>query len=160
MMDTRFGFLWTVERVEQLRKLWTEGYTASQCAQMLGGVSRNAVIGKAHRLNLEKGGVRGVLMPMPAPEPKPEIVPDLPSMPELDDTRVTPFMCRWPTATVGAHGLYICGHTVQPGRKFCAEHITAAHLIRNGTNKRLDHFDTVRMRTSRGIPMGRRSGAA
>src|SRR5215217_4269829 len=44
---------WTEERIERLKKMWTEGSTASQIADELGGVSRNAVIGKAHRLGLE-----------------------------------------------------------------------------------------------------------
>ena len=43
---------WTDERVETLKKLWTEGLSASQIASRLGGVSRNAVIGKVHRLGL------------------------------------------------------------------------------------------------------------
>lgn len=44
---------WTDERIETLRKLWEQGLTASQIADELGGVSRNAVIGKAHRLDLK-----------------------------------------------------------------------------------------------------------
>ena len=44
---------WTDERIEQLKAMWTKGATASQIAEELGGVSRNAVIGKAHRLGLE-----------------------------------------------------------------------------------------------------------
>jgi GcrA cell cycle regulator len=44
---------WTDERIEQLKQLWTNGMTASQIADELGGVSRNAVIGKAHRLGLQ-----------------------------------------------------------------------------------------------------------
>jgi GcrA cell cycle regulator len=47
---------WTDERVEQLRKLWSEGLSASQIAAQLGGVSRNAVIGKVHRLKLSSRG--------------------------------------------------------------------------------------------------------
>ena len=43
---------WTDERVERLKKLWADGLSASQIAAELGGVSRNAVIGKVHRLNL------------------------------------------------------------------------------------------------------------
>jgi len=43
---------WTEEKVEKLKKLWGKGSTASQIAQIIGGISRNAVIGKAHRLNL------------------------------------------------------------------------------------------------------------
>ena len=44
---------WTDERIERLKKMWTQGSTASQIAEELGGVSRNAVIGKAHRLGLD-----------------------------------------------------------------------------------------------------------
>ena len=44
---------WTDERIEQLRNMWEKGLTASQIADELGGVSRNAVIGKAHRLGLK-----------------------------------------------------------------------------------------------------------
>ena len=44
---------WTEERIERLKTMWTNGATASQIADELGGVSRNAVIGKAHRLGLE-----------------------------------------------------------------------------------------------------------
>jgi GcrA cell cycle regulator len=47
---------WTDERVEMLRKLWSEGLSASQIAAQLGGVSRNAVIGKVHRLKLSSRG--------------------------------------------------------------------------------------------------------
>ena len=43
---------WTEEKVRKLKELWGKGNTASQIAEIIGGVSRNAVIGKAHRLNL------------------------------------------------------------------------------------------------------------
>ena len=43
---------WTDEKVNKLRELWGKGNTASQIAEIIGGLSRNAVIGKAHRLNL------------------------------------------------------------------------------------------------------------
>jgi GcrA cell cycle regulator len=45
---------WTDERIERLKTMWAKGATASQIADELGGVSRNAVIGKAHRLGLEQ----------------------------------------------------------------------------------------------------------
>lgn len=47
---------WTEERVEFLKKLWADGLSASQIATQLGGVSRNAVVGKVHRLNLAGRG--------------------------------------------------------------------------------------------------------
>ena len=43
---------WTDEKVNKLKDLWGKGQTASQIAEIIGGVTRNAVIGKAHRLNL------------------------------------------------------------------------------------------------------------
>ena len=43
---------WTETKVKKLRELWGKGSTASQIAEIIGGMSRNAVIGKAHRLNL------------------------------------------------------------------------------------------------------------
>ena len=43
---------WTEDRVEKLKSMWTEGNSASQIAKELGGVTRNAVIGKVHRLGL------------------------------------------------------------------------------------------------------------
>jgi len=45
---------WTDKKVEKLRELWTKGHTASEIAGILGETTRNAVIGKAHRLNLEE----------------------------------------------------------------------------------------------------------
>ena len=44
---------WTEEKVQKLKELWGKGNTASQIAEIIGGISRNAVIGKAHRLNLQ-----------------------------------------------------------------------------------------------------------
>ena len=49
---------WTYERIEKLKQLWDEGLTASRIAAELGEVTRNAVIGKAHRLGLQAGWPR------------------------------------------------------------------------------------------------------
>ena len=54
---------WTDERVETLKKMWNEGQSASQIAKELGGVTRNAVIGKVHRLGLSN---RAGAAPAPA----------------------------------------------------------------------------------------------
>lgn len=66
---------WTDERVEKLKELWAEGMSASQIAKTMGGVTRNAVIGKVHRLGLsnrgpgggEEGKSEAAAMPKPAP---------------------------------------------------------------------------------------------
>jgi GcrA cell cycle regulator len=69
---------WTDERIERLKKMWAQGATASQIADELGGVSRNAVIGKAHRLGLEQrpspvkpGEEKEMKKPAAAAAPKP-----------------------------------------------------------------------------------------
>lgn len=78
---------WTDERIETLRKMWDSGMTATQIAEELGGVSRNAVIGKAHRLGLASRpspvkpnapeakaaapAAEAAPAPRPAPAPKP-----------------------------------------------------------------------------------------
>ncbi len=52
-ITTKYSIMsWTEEKVKKLKELWGKGQTASQIAEIIGGVSRNAVIGKAHRLNL------------------------------------------------------------------------------------------------------------
>jgi GcrA cell cycle regulator len=56
---------WTDERVELLKKLWADGLSASQIAAQLGGVSRNAVIGKVHRLKLSGRGRASSASPRP-----------------------------------------------------------------------------------------------
>ena len=91
---------WTDERVELLKKMWSEGQSASQIAKELGGVTRNAVIGKVHRLGLSNrsGGAAPAAAAAPAPAGKPEAKakpaarPAKPAEPELtsdSDTRET-----------------------------------------------------------------------
>jgi GcrA cell cycle regulator len=62
---------WTEERVERLKTLWQEGKSASYIASELGGVSRNAVIGKVHRLGLSGRGKAPEKAPAPRPRTKP-----------------------------------------------------------------------------------------
>lgn len=70
---------WTDERVELLKKLWSDGLSASQIAAELGGVTRNAVIGKVHRLGLS-GRAKAVAAPAPRPR-KPRPAAPAPSRP-------------------------------------------------------------------------------
>jgi GcrA cell cycle regulator len=74
---------WTDERVELLKKMWGDGQSASQIAKELGGVTRNAVIGKVHRLGLSNRATTASAKPAtaskaeakPATEPKPKAPP-------------------------------------------------------------------------------------
>lgn len=62
---------WSDERVERLKRLWADGLSASQIAAQLGGVSRNAVIGKVHRLNLPGRAKAGGSTSAPRPAKRP-----------------------------------------------------------------------------------------
>ncbi|KIC43906.1 MAG: GcrA family cell cycle regulator [Ruegeria sp.] len=84
---------WTDERVELLKKMWGEGQSASQIAKELGGVTRNAVIGKVHRLGLSNratGAAPAKSEPKekPAPAPKAEAKPK--PAPKTEPARPTP----------------------------------------------------------------------
>lgn len=85
---------WTDERVELLKKLWADGLSASQIATQLGGVSRNAVIGKVHRLKLSARGRTSSTQPRAKKAPATTGVAKSPSRP-----------ARTVTATVGATAL-------------------------------------------------------
>jgi len=70
---------WTDERVELLKKMWSEGQSASQIAKELGGVTRNAVIGKVHRLGLSnRAGAAPAKPEKPEPKPAPKEVQPAP----------------------------------------------------------------------------------
>ncbi|MEP2783435.1 MAG: GcrA family cell cycle regulator [Pseudoruegeria sp.] len=87
---------WTDERVEVLKKMWNEGQSASQIAKELGGVTRNAVIGKVHRLGLSNrtggGGSKAASKEKPAaaakPAPKPKPTPK-PAAPRAEKPATT-----------------------------------------------------------------------
>lgn len=87
---------WTDERVELLRKLWSEGLSASQIANQLGGVSRNAVIGKVHRLKLSARGRASAAQPRAKKAPAAGATVKTASRPT-----------RTVTATVGATALAV-----------------------------------------------------
>ncbi len=91
---------WTDERVELLKKMWGEGQSASQIAKELGGVTRNAVIGKVHRLGLSNraggGGsastAKAEAKPKPAPKAKaePKVQPKTePAVKPVSETKTT-----------------------------------------------------------------------
>ena len=93
---------WTDERVEKLKKLWSEGLSASQIAAQLGGVSRNAVIGKVHRLNLPGRAKAGSA---PASARTPKRTPTAPRAPSFTPRVATRTVARPAGATMvhGAH---------------------------------------------------------
>ncbi|MDP3908001.1 GcrA family cell cycle regulator [Novosphingobium sp.] len=99
---------WTDERIEKLTKMWEGGSTASQIAEELGGVSRNAVIGKAHRLGLkarpspvkanEKPGDKSAATPAPAKAVKPAAEPVAPRVAAAPPRAAAPSPAVFPAA--------------------------------------------------------------
>lgn len=138
---------WTNERVEELRRLWGQGQTASRIADLLGGVTRNAVIGKAHRLGLrgrpspirrdENGVVTRpvprVSVPAPAPvkaelppvEAPPSVAASAPSQPKA--AQAGGRTCSWPVGDPKQAGFHFCGGEAVPGRPYCAAHCGMAY---------------------------------
>ncbi|WP_114392007.1 GcrA family cell cycle regulator [Oleisolibacter albus] len=102
---------WTDERVEKLRQLWGQGMSASEIADLLGGVTRNAVIGKAHRL-----GLSGRPSPIKKKPSKGATILSL-----------TERMCKWPVGDPKSPDFHFCGKSALPGLPYCAEHAALAY---------------------------------
>lgn len=110
---------WTEERVATLKKLWEDGRSASQIAEMLGDVTRNAVIGKAHRI-----GLKG----RPSPIRRQQVAqPKRPQPAAKKSTRVSDRQCHWPIGHPREPGFHFCGAPAEPERPYCAEHCAVAY---------------------------------
>jgi GcrA cell cycle regulator len=137
-------------RVELLKKLWADGLSASLIAAKLGGVTRNAVIGKSIRLGLPRRGKasptsarrpaprRNPAAPMSAPRGRDHrghlVAAPQPTMHEGDTPRIAtldlePWHCRWPCgdpSEAGATRPLFCGAAKQPGLPYCLAHARRA----------------------------------
>ncbi len=119
---------WTDDKINKLQKLWGKGLTASQIAEKLGdGITRNAVIGKAHRLKLPSrpSPVKAEPVkkaPPPPPEKKEEVV-ETKKTSLLDLTEQT---CKWPIGHPGDANFYFCGKPSRPGVPYCPDHCLMA----------------------------------
>ncbi len=128
---------WTDERVALLKRLWGEGKTAAEIAGELGGVTRNAVIGKAHRLKLSNR-----VSPIQQNK-KPAAPANKPAAPEKklrrtleqDNNRsdgvamldLSNTMCRWPFGDPRDEKFGFCGDTCVPGFPYCDSHAKVAY---------------------------------
>ncbi|RMF18043.1 MAG: global cell cycle regulator GcrA-like protein [Alphaproteobacteria bacterium] len=123
---------WTEDNIEKLKKLWEKGLSASQIAEKLGdGISRNAVIGKVHRLGL-KSRPSPVKAPRKAAETKTGRAHKPRARKKTEDKRVhlldlTERMCKWPIGHPGEPDFHFCGKPSQPGLPYCAEHCSEAY---------------------------------
>ena len=140
---------WTSERESKLRALWKKGHTASQIASLIGGTTRNAVIGKAYRLNLE---ARAVSKKHPAtPKVKLEngveikqeklsrkarfksLLLDKNFEPEnpIKLTELTDDTCRWPIGHPYEKDFYFCGRKPLEKFPYCNLHVLYAFQPKN-----------------------------
>tara|TARA_A100001015_G_scaffold58124_1_gene63995 strand:+ start:396 stop:893 length:498 start_codon:yes stop_codon:yes gene_type:complete len=137
---------WNDEKVEKLKELWGKGNTASQIAEIIGGISRNAVIGKAHRLNLSakikarsasktnnnfklnnqnnidnsrkgrKSRFKSLII-------EKDFEPENPKqLEELDENS-----CKWPIGHPNEKSFYFCGRTSLKEFSYCKLHLLYAY---------------------------------
>ena len=137
---------WTEEKVAKLRELWGKGNTASQIAEIIGGISRNAVIGKAHRLNLSakiktrsatsnqnsdistnekrmqpiKRGRKNKFKSLIIEK---DFEPENPKqLEELDENT-----CKWPIGHPNEKSFYFCGRSSLKDFSYCKLHLLYAY---------------------------------
>ena len=137
---------WTEEKVESLKKLWGSGKTASQIAEIIGGISRNAVIGKAHRLNLSakiktrtatsnqnfndsrnekniQAAKRGRKSKFKSLIIEKDFEPENPKqLEELDESS-----CKWPIGHPDEKSFYFCGRSSLKDFSYCKLHLLYAY---------------------------------
>ena len=147
---------WDEQKVNKLKELWGKGNTASQIAQIIGGISRNAVIGKAHRLNLSakiktrtatsnqdfnssennkntklrrgrKSKFRSLII-------EKDFEPENPKqLEELDESS-----CKWPIGHPDEKGFYFCGRSSLKDFSYCKLHLLYAYQYQTKGKKDKD----------------------
>ncbi|OFW99953.1 MAG: hypothetical protein A3E78_15820 [Alphaproteobacteria bacterium RIFCSPHIGHO2_12_FULL_63_12] len=138
---------WNDERVELLKKFWAEGLSASQIASKMGGVTRNAVIGKVHRLGLSgratpakpqrgcdadyhaeeapsAGFVHAEIETLVEPE---FIAPAILSSGDMATvSTLKGNMCKWPIGDPAKDDFHFCGQSAPTGKPYCGYHAQMA----------------------------------
>lgn len=158
---------WSDDRVASLKKLWLEGLSASQIAKQLGGVTRNAVIGKVHRLGLSgraaPAAPQRTVFKAPRP-PRPTMAtPHAPRRAEAAVHQPVPLpalreepgtatvltlgahMCKWPIGDPSTDDFSFCGARTSQDGPYCQAHARVAYQPQQRkTGKRSDEADLAR----------------
>jgi len=141
---------WTTERITNLKKLWTLGQPASAIATILGNVTRNAILGKVHRLGLSTPSTASTrasatstqrrsrrqsssakTRAAPSCQPKPHKAKRASKFPPLQPLvfnnpprigELKPDQCCWPEGDPRKSDFHFCGRSKTPGRPYCAHH--------------------------------------
>ena len=137
---------WSDDRVDIVKKLWGEGKTAAEIAKQLGdGVTRNAVIGKAHRLKLSSR-----VSPIQQNTKKKKVASDIPRIvvkrapqlrqpefkgKEVSMAELTEKMCRWPSGDPQSEEFSFCGCTVVENIPYCSTHAQLAYQVTSRAKK-------------------------
>ena len=125
---------WTDEKVEKLKELWAKGHTASQISEMLGDTTRNAVIGKAHRLNLQARApskhkpIKRIAQPMSRKSKFQSILLDKNFEAEKPTSleNLTEKTCKWPIGHPDEETFYFCGRKPEDKFVYCKLHVLYA----------------------------------
>ena len=153
---------WNEEKVNKLKELWGKGNTASQIAEIIGGLSRNAVIGKAHRLNLsskikmrssssssqnfqnnveendskQKRGRKNKFQSLIIEK---DFEPENPKkLEELDESS-----CKWPIGHPEEEKFYFCGRSSLKDFSYCKLHLLYAYQPKGKKEEPTDKDDEV-----------------
>jgi len=157
---------WTDDRIGRLKILWLEGQTAEQIARTLAnGITRNAVLGKVHRMGLSVGRAAGPTRAPTKAEPRPRaarlvrpmaattgvavpvVAPAMPSpVPEPGGATVQSVGrdgCRWPLGDPLTTGFSLCGNRVERGA-YCGAHAQIAYRPVRDTPQSLERLARLR----------------
>ncbi|MDC0369966.1 GcrA family cell cycle regulator [Pelagibacteraceae bacterium] len=153
---------WTEEKVQKLKDLWSKGHTASQIAELLGDTTRNAVIGKAHRLDLEARApsknsstsssnnsnnkiVKRTAQPLSRKAKFQSILLDKTfesenpkSLEELSEKT-----CKWPIGHPNEESFYFCGRSPEGEFPYCKLHVLYAFQPKGQKEDLIDKEDEV-----------------
>ncbi len=119
---------WTPERVDNLRRLWDEGLTTAEIGKQI-GVSKNSVVGKAHRLELPSrpSPIRRGITRRPAKSVRKTVVKTR-SQPRVLPINRTGMCCQWPIGHPGEADFHFCGEPAVESKPYCARHYSIAYI--------------------------------